>query len=515
MTPEEDRPVSTGLAGPPGRVKPITRALILEQLRDFDGEDDPYKQVSWADDAPGAGYKDDSALVDLEPSLQEARNNLKVQCEEQQSMADWELEYPHQPASHRPSFIPGFVVGMATLKRIAQGQGPRPKEYDDLIAPFRRPVEDEDSKSNASSYIEETYEEVLQILLEWNKSVSLVQDLERERQELLDALDERNRFVDDAQKRKDVELLNQPTPRIQKALHTFRPETVSFQNQQIYDLLIMLVANLRVAKPDIDDELKFAIFQTIIKEATMRLLFEKSFREEKRRVVGICKPALHAGDNDEVLRLMEPVRKLERENKFQRIKEIVDNTKFARQDLYQKVLVALQDLAVLQAAQLEAASDLRLPQVIFAKINESTHHTDEELLEVEDRCEGDVKSIDMMLSLTGDCLRRTKKFAALDIADPEERMIVKQERMENPRTAEMMMTVVEDTQIVREVSGLVRDHMTKMEASLETILAAANKQFRIYEGGLQVVGEIDEADDEVGVDGARENVGDEKLGEKT
>ncbi|KAF1950035.1 hypothetical protein CC80DRAFT_539882 [Byssothecium circinans] len=514
---------ASGSAGPLD-ARAITRKLILAHLRDTDDDEDINRDDLALDISTAAGdqiaHKDDSGLADFEPSLPEARGLLAALCEEEDSQTGWEPEYILDRHASVRGLRKGsrddqverrldLTQGLEALKRIAKGQGPRVKEYEDLLAPLRRPVAEEDVQSNASSYIEETYEEMLQVLLAWNRSVAPIEELAEQRQELLSALEERNRLIDDARQLYDLSILDQPSPRLQRAIHAFRPETGTFENQNVNDILIVMVANLRVAKPDIDDDVKSAIFLVMIKEAMARMVLDTSYRQEKHRLHEERKAARISGYDKEADRLSEEGRQFDKLSRKHRVEEIIDNTKFARHDLHEKILREMQDLAVLQAAQLEAASELRSSPVIFKKIEEAMKSTsDDGVLEVGDRCECDMESIATMLELARGCFHRARKFAALDIKDPGERERVKKERMRNPGTAGMMLKVVDDTRTVRRTAGLVLSHMDKLETSLDTILEAANERYRTYQGGMQMIGELDpdtagEELDEAGDNGSK------------
>ncbi|KAF2642168.1 hypothetical protein P280DRAFT_517155 [Massarina eburnea CBS 473.64] len=514
MAPGRARGYSRGLAGPP-EAKPITRELILGHLCEPD--EDLYAQDLGVRGTEESGhvnrYQDGSTLAGLELSLPELRCHLAGLVEKQQSTTDWEPEYDFNPHSNVRCLGGGMFDGVeirsaamaqesAMLRRIAKGLGTRTKEYEDLLAPLRDATSDEDAFSTASSYREETYDEMLQVLLAWNRSVAPIEESDEDRQELLDALEERDCLIDDAMQQHDQRTLNRPAPRLLRALHAFRPETASFQHQEVADVLIMVIANLRVARPDIDDHLKCAIFLTMMKEAMARMAFDKSYRKEKDRLHEERKAARASGYDQEADRLLEEDRQLIRQNKKDRAEEMVDKIKFGRRGLYEKVLEEMQELAVLQAAQLEAASELRQSPVVFTKIEEAMESTDgDAIAEVGYRCACDDTSIAAMLELNRKCLIRTRKFEAHDIKEPEARRRVKRERMDNPRTVDMMLQVVDDTETVRRTSRLVLGHMENLETSLETILDGASERFRTYQGGMQLIGEIDPEHAEAGETG--------------
>lgn len=476
----------------------ITRAIVLAHLRSSDnGDDDPYaacpenKRLTNIERAQSVASQDTESASD-DTSLEHALITLKALYQEESSKIDWSSEHERPSPIYIPHGQRHRVPDTRILKRIAEGRGPRDPQYDDLIGPLRLTGENGVSTYESLSSTEETYEELLQVLLAWNSNVAQISDLTKERWELLNALRARNDLIDDAADQNTLRLLNQPFPQLHKALLAFRPEIAHFENQNMSDIMVMMVASTRVAFPDIDDDLKYAIFETLFKEAIARMLFDKSFRARKGDFRLEQKQARDRGDWDEVRALKEKEREVERQYKAQRASQIIDATKLARRNLYDRSLLQMLELAIVQTAQMEAAAEMRSPHIISTAIKQSSKGIDvSNLGYIEEARSHNASDIDRMLDLTRDCLHRTKKFAALDVADTVERIRVKQDRMDKPGTASMMIKVVEDVKVIRGISAGVLDRMRQMERGLETVLGAATERYQALDGGLQVMDDVE------------------------
>lgn len=144
-----------------------------------------------------------------ESDFQQTRDWLAELCIEEQSRADWEPEYV-LPATENVPLEPAMDTEI--LEPITMGLGPRPNEQrnqtricKDIIAELRRPPkspytwypEGKEEAGGGEARSIETYEELHAILQIWNRSVSVVEDQDKKREDLLLALRERERMLDD------------------------------------------------------------------------------------------------------------------------------------------------------------------------------------------------------------------------------------------------------------------------------------------------------------------------------
>ncbi|PVI01232.1 hypothetical protein DM02DRAFT_627880 [Periconia macrospinosa] len=456
---------------------PITRVLILAHLRDADH--DPYRECLGDEHPALVNHAQTSLSHATDGSLRQAIRSLQTLYEQERSTTDWSPEYDKPPSCHVLRQNDDSTLDTSILKRIAEGRGPRDAKYEDLIAPLRL-TKRSDLCTGQLLYNEETYDDLLRVLLDWNRKVAPIHDLSKERQDLATALKARNALIDKAAEHNTLRLLNQPFPQLREALCAFRPEITRFENQNISDLMVLMVANMRIARPDIDDDIKHAIFETLFKESIVRMLFERSFRGQKAESRMQQKSAKDKEDWDKVYLLKEREREVERQSKAQRASQIIDRVKSARGNLYNKNLLALLELAMMQTAQMEAAAVVHSgPSILFALEQGSRTIHDEELWSAEGKCRRSAEDMDRMLGLIRDCIHRTKRFAALDVADAAERAHIREDRMEKPGTASMMMKVVEDTNTIRGISGNVLKRMRQIEMQLGVVLGEATERYRL------------------------------------
>jgi hypothetical protein len=163
----------------------------------------------------------------------------------------------------------------------------------------------------------ETYEELHAILQAWNRSTSVIEDQDKKREGLLHVLRDRERVLDDVlyQSRSPVHLQNQSVL-LMEALCACWPEIKEWEKvKEPYDTMVAIIANRRVAKPEIeDDEVWDAIFIVMLAELKMSLPSE--WLEDEFYIKNVLK---HPGvwGNEEV-----------RENLIQEIKRCLTGWRF-------------------------------------------------------------------------------------------------------------------------------------------------------------------------------------------
>lgn len=498
-------------------VRPLTCALVRELLREED--DELYEQDPGDEDVAGTDrvhIADEGDLISTNPesTLSTTRNWLEELCNEEQSKADSEPEYHfqrvvrHPEGAELPSFSgaesihrdgltdilvkpPGLALKIEIVDRISRGEGPRDTRYNDLLAPLRL---NSDSPDRAIPYCTETYRQLYDVLQKWNKHVGSILDLSAEREELLEALNERAQLISKIEKGlKKRAVLDHPNPRLQQALRAFRPEIAGFENQSVFDILVMLVANLRVANPDLDDETKCAIIRVVYREARLTLLSDKEYNAKKRDIQSKLESARRADDEAEVKRLNSQKHELQMQSHARRAETTIDFIRNARKDLYWKALLEMQDLALQQAGQKWAASERLSAQEQSEQkrkdMEGALENTAKPLAHGIALCEAAVVDMANMAGLIHECIIRMRKTAALDLTDSAARDRVRKERMENPETALVMMKVSDNSKAVLPLPSLIMEHMSQIEGHLGKLSAAASYQFRVYDGILQRLSE--------------------------
>ncbi|KAF2247139.1 hypothetical protein BU26DRAFT_342765 [Trematosphaeria pertusa] len=489
--------------------KPITRALVLELL--YDPDEDPEEQYVEEDNG-GIDIEETTTEVDFAPVsadtiLQETRSWLEALADEQQAETDStsDCETEEDPTGNEsPSLgvdgdqgdepeptihVQPSDMGMNTevLHRIREEEpGPRPPEGYDLIANLRLGTPKKDDTS------EETYAELLEVVQAWNLHVGSIPDLTEERDEFLQALRERHHLIKDVEQHKrERAVLDEPPERLQRAMRAYRPEIAKFENQNTFDILVMMIANLRIANPDLDEDVKDAVIWTIFMEVWLPLCFEKQYRDERAKIQQQVTRARENGNREDMGHLTEEKKALDRKQVARAVERAINYMKFTRNELRRRVEKDTEQLALLQTGQKWFASEvLSLPKALAeqkraaldaeAERTFGLHFSDHEA-----ECEVEGINIADLVEMGRRCVIRTEKFAAKDIKDKADRERVKRARMEEPGTATMMLKILEDTDIIKAKAQRVVRRMTGLESSLDATLAAAKGQYREYDAWLE------------------------------
>lgn len=483
----------------------ITRNLVLERLRREGGQGarSARKKRPSTPSVPrvldsynfGASSEPDGTrLADLQDWLQKL-------AEEEESKIDRGIEFgPHQLGSIHDArggelldhVDPGVLVdiwssglGMNTdvLIPIKQGLGPRLSKIKDLIAPFRRKTRECTAGSEHSS-TGETYEDLLKILVEWNEYAYNGDSIEQ-REELLLALRERMHIIPVAcggQQKQDE--LTRNSKRLVQAIHGYRPETKEFSHQTPYHLMTVMVANVRIAEPDVDHNLKELLIRTMLAEVQLN---DKEMARQRDYARNQLDSARRMKNREELVRSEGEKHKLNLKHFEKGAKQVINDLQNARKMLRLTVLENVQELTVAQAGQKYfVASTLAPTHELLEKVCDEA----DAKLERAIRTQMDMSTaaqiaeetnIKVMRELSDDSWRRVRKFAAADIDDPVAREATFKERLDNPETAVMMLKVKEDNDRVRETSQLVVERLSVLDLSLNEIYKAAKDQMMAYE----------------------------------
>ncbi|KAF2873987.1 hypothetical protein BDV95DRAFT_565188 [Massariosphaeria phaeospora] len=457
----------------------ITRALVKgllygpedEEQETYVGADegDPHLETTY----PSLGGGQESSTP--EASLRDLQDWLSVLCLEERANNDWVPEYRFKrltcssalPRSSGQEKSPDTYPGLDTEVpwRIAKGLGPRPSNTKDLMEVFRVPQIDDDAHSGVSSFVEETYSQLSEILDGWNRHVSEENDGAKARDELLAALEERRHLVGKVWKKlKRRKELDQQSARLLKALHAFRPEIATFKNQTPYDILVVIAANVRISKPDIDQGIIDSIYRALLTE--IRLHLDKRLDAETARIRAGILAAARVSNQEEVNRLTTEKHSANLKMFGIAQETLIGDIRRARRNLWRKALRDLQSLTVLQAAQK------------WAIFNQTSLPA--ELLK--EKCsKADVNLNDRSVS-------RVLKLGARNVEDPVEQERVKK-RLQNPETANMMMGIREENREVGVTTKFMLGRLTSLESSLQEAYEATENSFREHDALLDTVGD--------------------------
>ncbi|KAF2683770.1 hypothetical protein K458DRAFT_431978 [Lentithecium fluviatile CBS 122367] len=494
MTHARNNKKSTPLQTSHPRGKPITRELIREIL--FDVEDDREVGPDYRLDLGNLGnldaVDDGSIFASRDAALQEMRSWLDDLTEEEHSKAERGPKFQFERSGPPPERT--SLEDKATLDRISKGHGPRDLEYDDILAPLRLIEPTEDPAATAAKPLEETYEDQLEVLTNWNRKVAGIPDLTKERENLLKVLEERRQLITEAEQGlRSPKDLDRHSPRLRKALRAFRPEVAEFENRSSLHTLIVIVANFRIANPDIDEEVRDQMIETILRE--IRLITRNNEHHElrDRQLEARLRSALESRDHKVVKYLRKEMKDLAKKDRENYTKKTIDRIREARRLVYQQVLAELQEIAaLLTGLKLAAFERFSVPYDLLRnglETEDAVNHMQEHLLNAAAACDADIANVAHMLYLGSGCYERTKRFAAKDLTNvtDDEREFIRLARLEDPKTYSMMMKVVADREGVSQMPDMVRNHMTKLDELLGLALSMATNQFRELDGWEQAL----------------------------
>lgn len=392
------------------------------------------------------GHEDVSDPPD--PAFQDMRNWLALLCEEEQSKVDWTPSPEHVlPAADRVP--PEPRIDSEILELIQMGLGPRPDEHEieDLVATLRQTLrlpetpEQKVGRGGVPKTRRETYEELKAVLQEWNQAVSSLETTLEARRELVLVLDERRCLFERMLHGTQVpEELSEQSARLMQVLYAYRPEIMHFKGQKPYDVMVAMIANHRIAKPDIDDDVWDAMFKALLMELKLQLpkymlerellieeqLKSKAARKDKERWDDLCQ---------------EYYEKYEERGKLIAVK-LLDDLKAARRNLRLVVLGQMQDLTMLQAGQKWAANELGLevaPEILEEKCEAADAGLETAVRKQYDILEAELAAVEIgdafMLQLSGDCYTRAQKIEGEHVEDLAERKRVVEQRKNESATA--------------------------------------------------------------------------------
>lgn len=505
---------------------PITRSLVLENVLDT-GEGDDHASTDGFDSLRSCQnlhsslesshhHVEDNNTLPLGATLKELRAWLDVQCEEEQARADWNHEYERQVEDHtREDDANSKGLNTHILSRIKNGHGPRSSKFEDLLWPLRM---DGTAPRFDKKPRKETRQEMEEVLQNWNKHVGVPIEDSKAREALIEAMYVRIDLLDRASHRSSADVHDETSRKLVHAIWAYRLETVNFQSQDTCNLMTIVLGHLGYAIPNIDQELKYLMFYTLVAErqylanianaSTTRKL-ERNIAEAKLR-----------GDADNVGKYERQMNHWGLAIWQNNCGVIADRVKTARRNVELQGLKELQELTVLQTAQKIALqerisrgdplSNLYIPRSTWlpeyvvacdAATTALTQSANKNLSDILASLKIATRNIDTMEDIThARILTRAIKFAGLDLkelSEAEKKRVVKV-RMVHPSTVNMMrdayQAMKETKEKGRETVVVVGDMDGKLEKVLRQV-EAANKEHaelaRLVEGDPMMVPGID------------------------
>lgn len=398
-------------------------------------------------------------------------------------------------------------VDISILERIRRGEGPRDKVYEDLLAPLRLTNEEGDS---AGSKEEESYDDMKSVLLAWNMHVAgNLQEDANIRQMFLNALEDRikaaTRVLEIVQ---DEHLSNmydgvgqrailEPSERrLLQALHSYRPETAQFRSQNSFDMLCILWANIGRAVPDIrsDDLVKYRSMKVLVLEVELAKRFEN---ENRRRTILAAKDVAELTlDEEKVARCIKDLENLEQDFRQEASRQILSRILGARRELSKTVLDETLKLTLLQAAQKSATwNDTEIAP--WAKVLDLCTEADNIFEDAYRCCVEDVdtastvasRQLAEMRDMHDKVLTRTIKFTGEDLVKLDEatRNRIIDDRKNEPVTALMMSTTLNDVLITRQTARQLFEQAKLIGESLKELLGVTKSKFQEYDGMIRLI----------------------------
>jgi hypothetical protein len=497
---------------------PITRSLVLSNVLEADSDDDSELcsgldnlTNSWHSDA---AIGDEEYLVNnssLPPGacLEDILTWLDVQCETEQARFDCVSEEEFQLDNH-PQKHEQLNKGpdTAVLDRIRRGYGPRTSRFEDLLCSLRINASG-DAPRFSKRPRKESYESMKDVLLNWNKHVASACDDPEARIALIHAMYARVSFLDRfLSHRRSADAHDDTSRRLLLAIHAYRPETADFETQDTCNLLTIVLAHIGYAIPDIDQELKYLIFYTLVTErgymahtanADIRHKLEDKIANARRR-----------RDSQSVTKYKRKLNDWSRGVFEKNCDIIASRVQIARRNVELTALDELQTLTILQTAQKivldERLSNRKPPsQLLIRRSTWLPAHAyacvaaDASLEDVVETHMTDLlasvkvasqNTADMKHIVRARILTRALKFAGLDlknVSEAERRRVVR-ERMANIGTVSMMGNAVEGITETKNKAREMFEAMGKMEVKLEDMLRSAEEVGMEYDDLTKLVG---------------------------
>jgi hypothetical protein len=516
--------------------RPIRRAIILECLRTPIREPEAIPVEDY-----GEGYSaEEEAKLALEEAaaapiqvgdvppygnIKKTVAGLEYVCKEEQkiiaALSDAEHEISAVAAYRKAvSMWPKEELGMDTsiLRGIRSGEWPPDKEVKDLLAPLRLQGQAPDA--------EESYEDMQKVLQAWNQHVAgNCKDDPEARQVFIAALETRikavekvlaivrdERNIDQSDKIGQEGILEPSKRRLLKALHAYRPETQKFKNQDPFDLLVVMWANIGRANPDItgDDDCMYLTYKLLNREAKLERRFE---REEKRRTYKAEKQAAKLkGDTEKIDDCKKRWIIYNKKLASAARQQIIDKLKCARRNLREIVLDEQLELTTLQAAQQWAGKDAH-PDDWIPRWTERLDQYEAKDVELEskiERCFPNLEStaeitahqVQGMSMIHATVLTRTHKITGKDLAGMDEgaKKAVLEARLGDSLTPMMMQITKDGVLESQQVARQMLRHVGAMEESLSALFEAAKTKheevellslFVDQDGNSSIVGDIE------------------------
>lgn len=483
------------------RAPHISRALILQHLEDPDDQEDGDQFIAGDDIlhnssfrfgtqdrymprcASGENLLDCKAWLDQLYEYEQAQLHETLQSDGKRLKGyDEESTATEGSALHHDAHTKHLSIDVAVLQRIRDGRGPRDHVSEDILEPLR------DDKTQYCSA--ETYDQMEKVLLHWNERVTEDRGEDQDARAMLKvAIEKRADLLSLNHGFGSSQALYESSIELLQALTALRPEIAGFKNQEHFDILVMMWANVRIALPDMDDELKLLTMRALILEVD-----SKSYTTNTKKLSAIERSLTLArleADTDGVERLEAKMRAFQGKMRETVVKRLIDKIKGARKELMHAKLAELQELAELQAAQKWA---------LYTKLSNTAPWTDQNI--ACERAEGKLQQVLRQQVPELDAHVHVVQCNAKVLSDVSTSLLSRAVETGFSLKDEVTSTLVEfeeselktyltgsmaDILYAREEAAKMLRRMETVETHLDVMLDAARNQYREYDGLLRLL----------------------------
>ncbi|KAF2621694.1 hypothetical protein BU25DRAFT_463484 [Macroventuria anomochaeta] len=371
----------------------------------------------------------------------------------------------------------------AVLQRIREGRGPRDTIPEDLLAAFR----DNDPQNHSA----ETYGDLRKVLLSWNDRMSGNLGEDQDAREMLQiAVERRTHLLKSSSHGLDrTHALKESSNELLQALTTLRPEIASFRSQDPFDILIMMWANVRIAIPDLDDELKLLTMKALLNEVESRL-----HTSNATKVFGLARSLSVARleqNTAAVERLETKIQAFEQKMRETIVKKAIDRIKLMRKDLLQGKLKELQQLTELQAAQkwdahakLGGSQQRQNQSRAYDQANGKLRRVlQQQVPELDAHVQVVQNNANALAGMSASLLSRAME-AGFSLEDKHSSTLVELAKAD---VKGYVSGTVADVLDAREEAARMLNRMGAVESHLDVLLDAAKSQYREYDGLLRLL----------------------------
>ncbi|KAJ4339963.1 hypothetical protein N0V87_002902 [Didymella glomerata] len=478
------------------RQKHISKALIQQHLKYPDSEND--SDLEEADHVNGdiARFLPDCPS---EGKLLECRSWLQQRCDQEQCRLEELLaDDAHCKLRLESVFLPGYrdrrdsfnaldggsnLRDTAVLERIRDGRGPRGHCSEDLLATLR----DAPVQKHGTQW----YGDPRSVLLAWNKRVSQgLEEDEGARDSLKAAIERRAHLLKAPARGSDKSrFLEESSAELLQALTAMRPEIADFEDQELLDVLVIMWANIRIAIPDLDDELKLLTMTALINEVE-----SKSHTSNTVKLSSIARSLSVARlqmDPDEVECLEKKMQAFEKKLRETAAKKVIDKIKTGRRELTAVKLMELQQLTELQAAQkwatytaLGSSQQMQMPNRACDQADGRLQRVlQHQTIELDVHIQAVQSNTNALAGMSADLLSRaTEAGFAL-----EDKTSSASNRLANEDMKAYVTGGIADILNAREQAARMLEHMDAVDSHLEMMLDAAKNKYRAYDDVLPLV----------------------------